>query len=251
MEYLLIVNIIIIIGVAFLMVWAYKLLKAVYRYNAEHNAEQTAEQSAEQPVEQTAGQTAELNAEQSAEQTAGQTAAPADASADGGEEETYVAPEYSDDDEEENQNEWWKGMTPKELFKRSMEELGCKYERDEDKSYEYYVKYQGETFIVHVGDDLIFIRIYDLSWYEVSIEDLDTFSEVRRLVNEINYNNIATIVYSIDKENNVAYLHTNMKGLFAEFIPSPEKYLARLFNDMIQVQRIFFVKMGRFKGDEA
>lgn len=225
-----ILNIIIIIGVTFFMVWAYKLLKAVYRHNAEQKAEAPADHAA-MPDH------AESN----------ETEAPADGKA----EEQYVAPEYSDDDEEESQDEWWKGMTPKALFKRSMEELGCKCVRNEDKSYEYYVKYQGESFIVHVGDDLIFIRIYDCFWYEVSMEDLDTFSEARRLVNEINLNNIATLVYGIDKEKNVAYLSTYMKGLFSDFIPSPDKYLARLFDDMMSAQRIFLTKMGRFKGGDA
>lgn len=212
MEYLMIANIILLIAGVFFFVWACKLLKAVYRHNAGQDAGAAADNDGKQTEDHS---TAQEN--------------------DGG----------------QPSEEWWKGMKPKALFEKSMEELGCKCEKSEEKDYEYYVKYQGETYTVHVGYDMTFIYIYDTLWYEVSLDDLDMFSEARRLVNDINFNNIATLVYYIDKESNKMYLHTCTRGLFTDFIPSPDKYLARLFGDMTRVQRMFLAKMSQFKGDEA
>lgn len=212
MVYMMIANIILVIAGVFFFVWAYRLLKAVYRHNA--------------------GQDAETATDNGGKQT----------------EKHSSAPEKGGGQPSE---EWWKGMKPKALFVKSMEELGCKCEKSEEKDYEYYVKYQGETYTVHIEDDATTIYIYDTFWYEVSLDDLDMFSEARRLVNEINFNNLATLIYAIDKENNKMYLHTCTRGLFTDFIPFPDKYLASLFYDMQRMQRMFMVKIAQFKGDEA
>lgn len=209
---MMIANIILVIAGVFFFVWAYRLLKAVYRHNAGQDAETATDNGGKQTEEHRPAQ----------ENYGGQPS-----------------------------EEWWKGMKPKALFVKSMEELGCKCEKSEEKDYEYHVKYQGEVYTVHVGYDMTFIYIYDTCWYEVSMEDLDMFSEARRLVNEININNIGTLIYVIDKESNKMYLSTCTRGLFTDFIPSPDKYLARIFGDMMHVQRMFMVKIAQFKGDEA
>lgn len=132
-----------------------------------------------------------------------------------------------------------------ELLKKCLHEMGCKWEQDKNLDYHYYVKYQGETFIVDVHDDQPFVSIYDTFWYEIPTADLDGFSTARTIINDLNSACIATLLYTIDKEGRTIHLHTCHKALFGNYIPQPYNYLERLLNDMLYMQRQFYITYGK------
>lgn len=141
--------------------------------------------------------------------------------------------------------QWWTGMDKVELLKRCASELGCKCTQDEEEKERYYVVYQGETFTVHVYDDNDFLRIFDTFWYQFRSNDIDTFSTARTIANDINSGCIATMLYTVDSKRGITYFHSCTKQLFNSHIPNPDQYLAAIFNDLLYIQRTFFVEMGK------
>lgn len=199
---------------AFLGTWLYQFLRAIYLHKADTDGDDTPQ------------------------------SAPSDNESDDNNDDKKGDNNNNNNDVED---EKWKGLSRVELFKKCLQELGCKVERDNTEEHCYYVKYQGETFTFHIYDDNVFIHIYDPFWYEVSTNDIDSFSVVRSAINEVNTNGRGTILYTIDKEHEKIYLHTRSTVIFADFIPNPDMYLAGLLNDMLRMQRTFYVEIAKRK----
>lgn len=122
----------------------------------------------------------------------------------------------------------------KTLFIETLKKMGCPYQKGNDKN-EILVKYQGEKFVMCFYTELPYVRIWDLGWKAVLLEDLDEVARMRRAINKVNGCGCATAYYSIDKECGYMDVHAKSTILFIPEIPNLEKYLTIELNDFFHL----------------
>ena len=137
-----------------------------------------------------------------------------------------------------------KGKVHKEsmehLLEVTLKNIGCHIDMCKEESGQFHVSYQGEHFTIYYSEDSPFINIYDLAWYSAELFDIDNLSVVKQAVNACNQQNLATVLYTIDKEENCINVHTRQSTIFGSFIPEIEEYLRSRFEDSFRQHHNFY-----------
>ena len=110
----------------------------------------------------------------------------------------------------------------------------------EEKEGEFHVTYQGEHFTIIYSEDSPYITIYDVAWYSAELIDIDNLSLVRQAVNACNQQNLATVLYTIDKDENCVNVHTRQCTIFGAYIPEVEDYLRSRLEDSFRQHHNFY-----------
>ena len=133
-----------------------------------------------------------------------------------------------------------------DIFKK----WGCQYELDED-GVRIYVYYQGGTFYVDAVNGHSMINIYHPSWMSCDLSDIDNFSRLRKLVNEVNLiSGGDTILYTIDEEEERMTLHSFWRILFIQQIPGIEDYLRAMLGSFFRTRQKFHEMLAKEKALE-
>lgn len=127
-----------------------------------------------------------------------------------------------------------------QLLERVLKNIGCHIDMCKDEKDTFYVTYQGEHFTIIYSETSPFINIYDVAWYSAELDDIDNLSLVRQAVNACNRENLSTVLYTIDKENNCVNVHTRQSVLFGSYIPDIEGYLRSRFEDSFRQHHNFY-----------
>lgn len=150
--------------------------------------------------------------------------------------------------EENSEGKHTESMGAKDLCIKTLEAMNCKVEEDE-KNGRLIFTYQGEHFVIYADNEYLSIDIWDMYWYEVKLDDLDNMARARRAVNEVNINNVNTVIYSTNEEENTFDIHTKRNILFQE-MPDLEGYLAAMLGNFFVTQREFLKVLERIKEEE-
>lgn len=134
----------------------------------------------------------------------------------------------------------YEGLSMHQLLERVMKNIGCRINMCKDEEDHFYVTYQGEHFTIAYSEENPYITIYDVAWYSAELNDIDNLSMVRKAVNECNKQNLSTILYTIDKEENCVNVHTRQNIIFGLFIPDIEDYLRSRFEDSFRQHHNFY-----------
>ena len=132
------------------------------------------------------------------------------------------------------------GLDIKTMLERVLKNVGCHINMCGEKEGEFNITYQGEHFSIAYSENSRLINIYDVAWYAEDLNDIDNLSLVRQAVNMCNQYNSATVLYTIDKENNRVNVHTRQSVAFGSFIPDIEAYLRSRLEDSFQQHHNFY-----------
>lgn len=160
---------------------------------------------------------------------------------------------YEKEDERKMEQEIQdKILGTKDLLIDIFKKWGCQYELN-DEGTRIYVDYQGGTFFFDVANDSSMVDIYYPKWEECELSDIDTFSLLRKLVNEVNMTSSSeTIVYIIDNDNDKVYLYSRKRIIFIQQIPEYEEYLRAMLNGFFLSRHYFYQELTRLKvGEKA
>ena len=122
-----------------------------------------------------------------------------------------------------------------ELVKDALTRLGCQYNyTEEEKRIDF--MFQGAVFTIYVSNDaqMIVIRLY--LWLSHDIEDIDGFSELRRIINEVNKWSDVTTIYNIDEKKNLVTVHSSTSIIFIPQIPHYEFYLKSVLQKFFEAR---------------
>jgi len=139
-----------------------------------------------------------------------------------------------------NMGNIYEGLNKAQLLERVMKNIGCHINLCKVDSNEFHVTYQGEHFTIAYSEDSPYISVYDLAWYTAELNDIDNLALVRQAVNACNMQNIATVLYTIDKEENCVNIHTRQCAIFGSYIPEVEDYLRSLFENSFRQHHNFY-----------
>lgn len=128
----------------------------------------------------------------------------------------------------------------KDLFIKTITEMGCDYEKWENdySSFESIVfDYQTEkyraTFFEHSRKVLIENHV---SLYNVELSDMEKVNQLREVVNKVNQEHDAVTVYTIDCVTNKMYAEARHTVPFMAEIPNLLTYLHSILNDLYLVR---------------
>jgi hypothetical protein len=114
-----------------------------------------------------------------------------------------------------------------------------------------FFSYQGEQFFIACSNDSPFITIYDVWWYQISMDaDIEEFACMKKAVNSINAYANCTALYSTNEEERVFGLHLKKNIPFIVHIPNIEVYLRSTLEDFFTAQRAIITEMERNKVKE-
>ena len=125
----------------------------------------------------------------------------------------------------------------KELVVRVLRNIGCDPRIDEVNDNEIDFLYQGGHFIINASDDCLYVILYFTWWFECPLDDLDTFSAIQKVVNQINGGRATcTTLYSINEEERRVGVHCKKHFIFVPEIRNLETYLRSELHEMFRVR---------------
>lgn len=118
----------------------------------------------------------------------------------------------------------------------ALRELNCcpEYVSKEDNGTTHYkFQYQGGFYVLLISDKCHTVDVVDLCWYNIHKEDVDRYSDCRRIINEMNISYIGyTIYYEEVEENQISLCTTN-----SIFVSRNHEQLVK---DLTQFMRVYF-----------
>ena len=141
-----------------------------------------------------------------------------------------------------------KNWKSREFFLSTLQKIGCTYEIGENGRISF--TWQGGNFLVDVSDDCPFAVVWYLGWAEYELYDVDNLSRVRTVINDANINHNLNVVYSINKDDGIYYLHTKKHFLFIPSIEDAHDYLCAVLSEFFVVRRYVETELEKMKIEE-
>lgn len=106
----------------------------------------------------------------------------------------------------------------KDIVLDSLRQLQCEpqVEGRGEGRHTIYFEYQAEHFSINVDSTSRFATLYDAFWYSFDANDLEQLSNMKNVINNINWSSSLNVCYNKTDENNIFNLHTTYTMLCLE-----------------------------------
>ena len=138
----------------------------------------------------------------------------------------------------------------RDLFLETLTKIGCQYEIEEGEDGDIHFGYQGEYFTVRASNRSTYIQIYDTHWGHVELYDVEELSRLKKAINESNFRNSVTAVYTVDEAGKNVDVHSKSVILFIPEIPNIEEYLRIELADYFRVHETIKMEMAQQREKE-
>lgn len=135
----------------------------------------------------------------------------------------------------------------KELALSTLRKLGCQLEEMEEGRIRF--DYQGITFLMEAVDECLFVNLIWPWCYSFSKFDIDEFSRVRQVINDINMRGSVSVFYGISDSDEVA-VHIKKHFLLVPQIPDLEEYLKVVFDCFFRTARTLNLEIEKVRMKE-
>ena len=142
-------------------------------------------------------------------------------------------------------------MRTKDLLIETLQQMNCQVQiPDDDDDERIYFSYQGGSFIAYTSNKYLMVDVVYPQWYEHDVYDIDGFSNVRRLINDVNgYANV-TIFYYIEEEEERVHVHSRRRFLFSTELLRPAVYLQAMLEDFFKTRQQFMLELSKIDTKE-
>lgn len=137
-------------------------------------------------------------------------------------------------DNSNSETEMEKEIKTRELAISVLKDIGAELTDAGEERIQF--EYQGITFLMDANDDCYFINIIWPWCHTFNKFDIDEFSRVQRVVNEINSYDSITVFYGISDSDDVL-LHMRKNLIFVPQIPKINEYLRSILRSFFQTAR--------------
>jgi hypothetical protein len=110
-------------------------------------------------------------------------------------------------------------------------------------------EYQGITFLMDIDDDCYFVNIIWPWCHTFNKFDIDEFSRVRRVINDVNSFSAVSVFYGISDSDDVL-LHMRRNLLLVPQIPSINDYLRSIMRSFFTTARILDLEIEKSRLQE-
>lgn len=136
----------------------------------------------------------------------------------------------------------------RDLLLELLKKMNCKYEIDKDDRILF--QWQGGNFIADASNKYPFIIVWYIQWGEGSVFDIDSFSRVKRVINEANIRHDISVFYTVDKEADQYLVHSKKHFLLIASTPHLENYLQSILAMFFEVRRYVETETEKLKNQE-
>ncbi len=133
----------------------------------------------------------------------------------------------------------------KSLAYKLLREIGCQPEETEEGRIRF--NYQDATFLMEANDECLFVNLIMPCVHSCSMLDIDEYSRVRRVMNEMNWSTSCQVFCLQNEEADEVVAHFKKNFLLAPQIPQLDNYLISIFRNFFITQRdlVFAVEKKR------
>ena len=111
--------------------------------------------------------------------------------------------------------------------------------------------YQGALFIMDAFDNCFFVNIF-MPWaYRCSINDVDEFARLRKVMNEINSNTSCQVFYTINEHADEVGVHLKKNILLISHIPEIDDYIKSMLGNFFEAQRYLDTEIEKMRLKEC
>ena len=135
------------------------------------------------------------------------------------------------------------------LVLQVLKSIGCQPEETGEGRIKF--EYQGITFLVETQEDCPFINLIWPWCHSCSLYDIDEFSRVRRMVNEINMYYSCKLFYVVDSETDEVVVLVKKHFLFIPQIPQLDGYLIGFLSLFFETVRAFDINVEKIRLQEC
>ena len=154
------------------------------------------------------------------------------------------------DSEDYSEENLYEKVPTRVLLMRTLMSMRCDPLAEENTG-RIFFNYQGERFFANCSNESPFITLYDVWWYQVSMDaDIEEFACMQKAVNYVNAYADCTALYSAHEEERAFGLHLKRNIPFIVQIPNIEIYMRSILDDFFIVQRALITEMERNKVKE-
>lgn len=139
-------------------------------------------------------------------------------------------------------------LRTRDLFLQTLTAIGCQYEIDEHDRVCF--AYQGEHFVAETDNDHAYVGIYDFAWGSVKLSDIDEISRLRRAINEANWQNSVTTIFSINDEDNEMVVHCKTTIVFVSQLHDLQGYLRLELSEFFRAHNLVGNEMAKLRAKE-
>ena len=135
----------------------------------------------------------------------------------------------------------------KDLFLRTLTEMGCQYEIDEEIDNCIIFGYQGEMFHSLVYNDKPYVWIRGPYWMIISQDDIDEMARLRRVINDANKSNLITTVYTLYDDDKSFCIHSQLSFSFFSQCPNLIGYLRAQLDAFFQTKHFIQIELEKLR----
>ena len=139
-------------------------------------------------------------------------------------------------------------ISTRQLVLTTIEKIGSNPECTEDERIQF--EYQGVIFLMEAVDDCKFVNLIGPWCHSFSKFDIDEFSRVRQVLNDINARGMVSVFYSITDSDEVA-VHIKKHFLLVQQIPNIDEYLKLMLNIFFNTARMLDVAIEKRRVQEC
>ena len=142
----------------------------------------------------------------------------------------------------------------KGMLRKCLKELGCPFTETEDGDLDFY--FQGDHFLIMLGEDNHYIDICDYCWMKIDLGDTEKVERLKHSINYANANGSVTTVYFTDDDEQYIGVYCTTSILYRPMITELKDYLAiRLNNfflahDLVNSEMTLMAERDRKKQSE-
>lgn len=151
-------------------------------------------------------------------------------------------------DQIKKEKEEIKDIPSRNLLFKVLEEMDCQPENDKDDRIRF--QYQGVMFLAEATNESRFASIIWPWCHSVPMFDIEEFSRVRKVLNELNTLSGCALFYQGDKETEEIAIHIGKHFLFTNDIPKINEYLRVMLGMLFRTQNDLKIMIERAKLQE-
>ncbi len=149
---------------------------------------------------------------------------------------------------QEKESNMEKTFSTRQLALTTIKKIGSEPKYTEDGHIQF--EYQGIIFLMEATDECKFVNLIWPWCHSFSKFDIDEFSRVRQVLNDINARGIVSVFYSITDSDEVV-VHIKKQFLFVQQIPNIEDYLKLMLDIFFRTGRTLHVEIEKCRVQEC
>lgn len=139
-------------------------------------------------------------------------------------------------------------FSTRQLALTTIKRIGSEPKYTEDGHIQF--EYQGVIFLMEATDECKFVNLIWPWCHSFSKFDINEFSRVRQVMNEINARGMASVFYGITDSDEVV-VHIKKHFLFVQQIPNIEDYLKLMLDIFFRTARTLHVEIEKCRVQEC